>query len=421
MRVAVYGLGYVGLTAAACLARQGHGVVGIDVNETKVAQVARGRSPIREPGLEDLLAEAVRAGRLHCTTHGAEHLAQCDAALVCVGTPSGPDGAPSLAAVAEVSRQIAGAVDPRRRTPLTVITRSTLRPGTTDELIAPIFRACLRAEGMRAVEIVHNPEFLRESTAIADFLEPPRIVVGTADGGPSAAVAALNRGIDAPVFHTGYREAEFAKLVDNGFHAVKVTFANEMGRLSRQLGVSAARMHEIFVADTRLNISTAYTRPGGAFGGSCLPKDVRALQHLGCDVGAEIHLLEALLRSNESHKRFLYDEVVRDLRPGGSVLLLGLAFKAASDDLRESPKVDLARRLLRGGFRLAIHDPWVAPQQLVGANLGYAYATLPGFSDLLVSADEAASRRFDVAVDASGLAGRLAIDAGRIIDIEALA
>ena len=421
MRVAVYGLGYVGLTAAACLARQGHGIVGIDVNEAKVAEVNRGRSPIGEPGIEDLLAEAVRAGRLHCTTGGAAHLAECDAALVCVGTPSGPDGAPALAAVAEVSRQIAAAVDPRRRQPLAVITRSTLRPGTTDELIEPIFRTVLGAEGMRAVEIVHNPEFLREASAIADFLRPSRIVVGTADGRPSAAVEALHRGIDAPVFHTGYREAEFAKLVDNGFHALKVTWGNEIGRLCRGLGVSATRMHEIFVADTSLNISTAYTRPGGAFGGSCLPKDVRALSHLGGDLGANLHLLDALLRSNESHKHFLYEEVVRGLAPGASVLLVGLAFKARSDDLRESPAIDLARRLLRNGYRLAIHDPFVTPRQLLGANLGYAYANLPGLPDLLISAEEAGARRFDVAVDASGLAGRMTLDAGRVVDIHALA
>ena len=311
MRIAVYGLGYVGLTAAACLAKLGHGIVGIDVNEAKVAEINRGRSPIREPGLEDLLAAALGAGRLHCTTSGGEHLAGCDAALICVGTPSGPDGAPALAAVAEVSRQIATAIDPCRRTPLTVVTRSTLRPGTTDELIEPVFRAVLGVDGMRAVEIVHNPEFLREASAVSDFFAPARIVVGTADARPNAVVEALHRGIDAPVFHVGYREAELAKLVDNGFHALKVTWANEVGRVCRRLGVSASRMHEIFVADTSLNISTAYTRPGGAFGGSCLPKDVRALQHLGGDLGANVHLLDALLRSNESHKHFLYEEVVQ--------------------------------------------------------------------------------------------------------------
>jgi GDP-mannose 6-dehydrogenase len=222
-----------------------------------------------------------------------------------------------------------------------------------------------------------------------------------------------------PVFCTGYREAEFTKFVDNTWHAVKVAYANEIGRMCLKLGIDPQKVHEIFVSDTKLNISAYYMRPGGAFGGSCLPKDVRALQHLAGDVGASANLIDSLIRSNEAHKHFIYDYCTRHLAPGARVLLVGLAFKANSDDLRESPNVDLAGKLLRGGFRLSIHDPGVEPSKLVGQNLGYAYAHLPSWSSLLVSREEAESQAFDLVVDASGQGKSLNLRTARFIDVHA--
>jgi GDP-mannose 6-dehydrogenase len=419
MRIAIYGLGYVGLTAAGCLAKQGHSILGIDVNEDKVTQINAGRSPITEPGLEELLTAAVDAGRLEAAQHAGGRLAECDMALVCVGTPSAPDGSHNMSFIAEVSRQIAAGVNRDRREPLTVVYRSTIRPGTIETLIEPIFRSVLGGE-VGVIELVYNPEFLRESVGVKDFFSPSKIVVGTADGRPSARMEAMNEGLTAPVFYTGYREAEFTKFVDNTFHAVKVSFANEIGRICMQLGVSAKTVHEIFVADTKLNISPYYLRPGGAFGGSCLPKDVRALQYIAADVGANTHLIDSVLRSNESHKHFLFSHCLRGLPAQSSILMVGLAFKADSDDLRESPNMDLARRILQSGHRLSVYDPSLDPTKLVGQNLGYAYANLPSLNEILIDKATAESGRFDLVIDANGRSGELSLSGAKLININAL-
>ncbi|SEG59834.1 nucleotide sugar dehydrogenase [Bosea lathyri] len=420
MKIAIYGLGYVGLTAAGCLTKEGHEVVGIDVSERKVAEAAAGISPIKEPGLEELLGEAVGKGLLTCTTSGADRIQDCDMAIVCVGTPSGSDGAHNMSFIAEVSRQIATSVDRKRTTPLTVVYRSTIRPGTIDELIRPIFKATLGGD-VGVVELVYNPEFLREAVAIRDYFAPPKIVIGTHDGKSNERMEELNKNISAPVFYTGYREAEFTKFVDNTFHALKVTFANEIGRICLELGISASKVHEIFVADTKLNISPYYLRPGGAFGGSCLPKDVRALQYIAADVGVHAQLVDSLIRSNDTHKHYLFEHVTQRLAPGGSVLMLGLAFKRNSDDLRESPNVDMARKLLQAGYKLAIFDPALEPSHLVGQNLGYIFSHLPGLPDLLVSRDFILERSFDLVIDTSGAAKELPASIGPIVDINTLA
>jgi GDP-mannose 6-dehydrogenase len=419
MNVAVFGLGYVGLTAAVCLARDGHRVIGVDVNETKVGQANAGVSPISEPGLEELLKQAVGKGNLKCTVDPAEAIRSSDVAFVCVGTPTGSDGSHNLGYIAEVSRQIAQALDARRARPLTVVYRSTVRPGTVENLISPIFTAAMGGDS-KAVELVYNPEFLRETTAIKDFFQPPKIVVGTVDGLPNDRMEELNRNIKAPVFYTHYREAEFTKFADNTFHALKVAFANELGRVCQQLDVDVAKVHEIFVSDTKLNISKNYLRPGGPFGGSCLPKDVRALQFLSAEFGGNTHIIEAILRSNEAHKDYIFRRCSRDLEAGAKILLLGLAFKAQSDDLRDSPNVDLARRLLQKGFKLKVYDPDLRPHLLIGQNLGYAYSNLPTIGALLLTREAAESGSFDLVVDASGLAKGLSLQPARIIDIRAM-
>lgn len=421
MKIAIFGLGYVGITGAACLVREGHTVVGVEINERKSRAVASGRSPIFEPGVEELLAAGVREGRLTVVADARDAIADTDIAMVCVGTPSAPDGAHNMSYVMNVSKEIATALaDSARAEPLTVVYRSTMRPGSIEELIAPVFESVLGEKNAALVELVYNPEFLRESTAVADYLAPPKIVVGTKDGKPSTRIEALYSTIDAPTFVTRFREAEFTKFVDNTFHAVKVAFANEIGRFCVALGIDASKVHEIFISDRKLNISPYYCRPGGAFGGSCLPKDVRALQYLSDDTGSSAYLIESLLKSNEAHKRFLYELATKDLPKGSHVLMIGLAFKAGTDDLREAPQLDLARRLLQNGYRLSILDPAVKPDQLLGQNLGYAFAHLPNMAKLLVSEEVAASTTYDRVIDTNGRARGVALMPAPLININAL-
>lgn len=420
MKIAMFGLGYVGFTAMCCLASEGHKLIGIDVNPDKVEGILAGRSPIKEPGVGEMLTKALADGLIEAVTNIAGALDDCDMAIVCVGTPSAPDGGHDMRYIIDVTRQIAGELKPGRAKPLTVVYRSTIRPGTLDELIYPIFAARHGASTDSLVELVYNPEFLREATAVQDYFHPPKIVIGTRDGRPSANMEVLNANIDAPVFQVGFRESEITKFVDNTWHAVKVAFANEIGRVCMELGIRASQVHQIFVSDTKLNISPYYTRPGGAFGGSCLPKDVRALQRIAADCGAGTHLVDSLLRSNDAHKHALFRKVTAGLPAGARVLLAGLAFKAETDDLRESPNVDLARMLLQAGYDLAIFDPAVEAAQLVGANLGYVYARIPRLEALLVDQATAETGVFDRIIVTNATARLLNIAVDRVIDISRL-
>ncbi len=421
MKVAIFGLGYVGCTAAGCITSQGHEVVGVDVSESKVAAINEGRSPVREPGLDELIAEARAAGRISAVRHVGDVLDDCDIAIVCVGTPSGVDGAHNMSYIVQVTRSIAEAVSPDRKNPLTVAYRSTMRPGTCENMILPIFRAKLGEATEAAIEIVYNPEFLREATAIKDYFAPPKIVIGTIDGKPSEAMEKLHEGIEAPVFQTGIREAELTKFVDNSWHAVKVSFANEIGRVCQNLGISAKAVHEIFVSDTKLNISPYYLRPGGPFGGSCLPKDVRALQYIAADCGAATHLVDSLIRSNEAHKHHQFTLASEGLESGAKVLLVGLSFKAETDDLRESPAVDLARKLLDAGYNLDIYDPGLKPENLIGQNLGYAFAVLPDIETLLVDQKTAESSAYARAVATNRLVDTLSLGDTPVVDCSTIA
>lgn len=412
MKIAIFGLGYVGFTAACCLAHEGHVVAGIDVSDKKVRSIMDGRAPIIEPRVQDMLSKARATGVLTAASAIGDTLDDAQVAIVCVGTPSGVDGAHDMSYIAEVSRQIARATASGRGEKLTVVYRSTIRPGTIEELIMPIFRSVLGDNADDVIEIVYNPEFLREGSAVADYFAPPKIVIGTKDGQPNAAMDAINANIEAPRFNVGFREAEFTKFVDNTWHAVKVAYANEIGRVCLQLGVSAKQVHEIFISDTKLNISPYYLRPGSAFGGSCLPKDVRALQYISADTGAHTHLVDSLLRSNEAHKHRLYEYATEGLEPGAKVLLAGLAFKAGTDDLRESPNVDLARKLLTSGFELDIFDPGVQAENLIGANLGYAFSQLPVLETILVDKKTAEGRKYDRVIVANGTANALDLPDG---------
>lgn len=344
------------------------------------------------------MREGLAAGRISAYTEVGDRLHDCDMAIVCVGTPSAPDGAHNMTFIAEVTRQIAVAIGRERTSPLTMVYRSTIRPGTVEGLIVPILAAELGDSFEDIVELIYNPEFLRESSAVQDFFDPPKIVIGTVDGEPSARMDLLNQNLKAATFYVRVAEAEITKFVDNTWHAVKVTFANEIGRICMQLGLNTKSVHEIFVSDTKLNISPYYMRPGGAFGGSCLPKDVRALQYIATDCGANAHLVDALLRSNEAHKYRLFEYATQNLAPGASILLVGLAFKAHTDDLRESPNIDLARRLLQERYDLSVFDPAIDANKLIGANLGYAYTRIPTLSRLLVTREAAERRSWDCVI-----------------------
>lgn len=422
MKIAVFGLGYVGFTAACCLASQGHHVTGVDIDAGKVADITDGRPPFAEPGIAPMLAEQRRAGRLTATLSVEQALADAALAIVCVGTPSGPDGAHDMRHVIDVTRQITQGVatrPPQGR--LVVAYRSTLRPGTMRKLVTPVFAAMLGADWGRIVSLVYHPEFLREAQAVEDFFHPPKVVIGTETGKPDPVIAALHQGTNAPVFTTRFEEAELTKFVDNAWHAAKVTFGNEIGRLCQRLGLSATQVHDIFVADTKLNISARYLRPGGAFGGSCLPKDLRALQHLAADSGAQAHLIDSLLRSNDAHKNHQFDHVARDLPQGARVLVAGLAFKAGTDDLRESPNVDLTRKLIETGCAVSVYDPHLVPSRLRGRNLGYAYSHLPSIDSLLVDRATAEAGPWDAVVATNATARDLDLTAFRVIGTECIA
>ncbi|WP_138935594.1 nucleotide sugar dehydrogenase [Roseovarius arcticus] len=402
MKIVIYGLGYVGFTAACCLAREGHEVIGIDVNADKVNEINSGHSPIKEPQVDALLTTALEKGLIRAQTEISD-LVDVDLAIVCVGTPSSIDGSHDMGYIAKVTEQIADCLGTGRTEPLTVTYRSTFRPGTVRQLVEPIFQSRLGAQTDAAVEIVYDPEFLREGSAVNDFFAPPKIVIGTRDGKRSKVMDKLNEGLDAPVFNTGYEEAEITKFVDNSWHAAKIVFANEMGRVCHRMGISAKKVHEIFVSDTKLNISAYYTRPGGAFGGSCLPKDVRALQHMASEIGAYTHLIDSLVQSNEAHKTYQAQDIIAKLPKGGRVLMVGLAFKAQTDDLRESPNVDIARRLLQGGYQLSVYDPAIKPEDLRGQNLGYIFAFLPNVGELLVDKATAEAGPWDLVVASNSI------------------
>ena len=420
MRVAVFGLGYVGCTAAACIASQGHTVVGVDVSVDKVDTINAGRSPIVEPGIEELIAAAHAKSLLSATVEIGDTLDDMDIAIVCVGTPSGPDGSHDMGYIAQVTRAIAKSLKADRATPLTIAYRSTMRPGTTESIILPIFRSFFGDSTQAVVELVYNPEFLREAVAINDYFHPPKIVIGTIGGIPSRAMEDLHEGIEAPIFHVGIREAEVTKFVDNTWHAVKVAFANEIGRVCELADISARQVHEIFVSDTKLNISPYYLRPGGPFGGSCLPKDVRALQHLSADIGANTHLVDALMRSNDAHKHHQFLQVTQRVKPGDRLLLVGLAFKVGTDDLRESPQVDLARKLLAAGYRVDIYDSALSAQKLVGRNLGYAYANLPSIDTLLVDKHTAENTEYALVVATNALIRSLDLKDQAVVNLSVI-
>src|SRR5688572_26490154 len=380
MKVSVFGLGYVGSVSAASFAADGHEVIGVDVNAEKVRAINEGRSPIVEPGLEALLRAGVDSGRLRATTSTEEAVRETDLSLICVGTPSRKNGSLDLTYLTRVCEQI-GDVLKDKADYHVVVVRSTVLPGTTHAHVIPALEAHSGKKYGEGFGVAVNPEFLREGTALKDFRHPPLTLVGHNHAADAAPTKALYSDIEAPLFGTSIRVAEMIKYTSNAWHAVKVVFANEIGNLCKRVGVDSHEVMDIFCQDDKLNLSSYYLKPGFAFGGSCLPKDVRALQYRAKEVDLEMPLLNSVLGSNRLQVQHAIDRIVDTGKK--KIGLLGFSFKAGTDDLRESPMVILAEALLGKGYNLSICDRNVSLARLVGANKQYINEQIPHLSQHL--------------------------------------
>lgn len=380
MTIAVFGLGYVGTVTAGCLAAEGHSVIGVDISDAKVDLINRGISPIREPGTDDLIRENVEAGRLRATTDAAGVIAACDLSIVCVGTPSARDGRPDYQHIERVTRTIGLDLGTDRRH--TVAIRSTILPGTAAELIVPSLE---RVSGLTAGEdfgFAHIPEFLREGTAIRDYLSPPKTVIGTDDPRSAALLESLFETLPGPRFTVPVAVAEAVKFTDNVWHALKVGFGNEVGSICKSIGIDSHEVMNIFCQDTKLNISRNYLTPGFAFGGSCLPKDTRGFSFLARTNGVEVPIINSILDSNSRHVQRALDRILdTGLRRVG---VLGCSFKPFTDDLRESPVLELIERLLGKGLDVCVYDPNVEAEKLLGANRNFALEKIPHIASIMV-------------------------------------
>jgi GDP-mannose 6-dehydrogenase len=379
-RVSVFGLGYVGCVSAACFAKQGHSVVGVDVSAGKVDMLNAGQAPIVEQGIAELVAAMRAQGRLRATTDVRDGVLQSDISLVCVGTPSKPNGSLDLSYVERVCLQI-GAALREKSSRHTVVIRSTVLPGSTHEIAIPALEKGSGRVAGKDFAACMNPEFLREGTSIKDFFEPPFTLLGCDDPKDAAPVAELYAGLTAPLHVTATRVAEMIKYACNSFHGLKVGFANEIGNMCKALGIDSHDVMRLFCEDTKLNISPAYLRPGFAFGGSCLPKDLRAISYRARQLDVSTPILDATLESNEAQISRAFDMIMALGKK--RVGILGLAFKAGTDDLRESPNVTLIERLIGKGMSVAIYDREVTQAQIIGANREYIEREIPHIWSLM--------------------------------------
>ena len=401
MRIAIFGLGYVGSVSAACLATTGHDVVGVDVDPQKLRLVSEGKSPVTEPDLDELLAQAVQSGQLRVTSDTARAVRESNLSLVCVGTPSRRNGSLESTFLERVVEEIGQALSSHSDYHVVAI-RSTLLPGVLESKLIPLLE---RASGRRVGDdlgVCVNPEFLREGSAIRDFKNPPFTIVGESDPRAGDVLLQVYAHLDTPVRRVRPDEASMVKYASNAFHAVKVAFANEIGAISQPLGIDARRVMQIFCEDRDLNISPRYLQPGFGFGGSCLPKDLRALNYVAKDRDISTPLLASVLASNDAHIRRVVDIVLDSAKR--RVALLGLSFKSGSDDLRESPFVTLAEALIGKGLALRVCDPDVALGQLVGRNRAYIEERLPHVAQLMAEDWEALATDAEVVIIAKRIA-----------------
>ena len=382
LSVSVFGMGYVGSVSAACFAHVGHRVIGVDVSPQKVEMIAAGRTPIVEARMAELVEQGHRAGLLHATTNAQEAVCNSDISFVCVGTPSMRSGKLDLGYVERVVHEIGIALRQKKSHHVLVL-RSTVLPGTTESLVIPTLEKATGGRTGKDFTVCYNPEFMREGSAVADFLQPPYSVLGAQEKEHLRTVAELYRTVSAPIFETTIPVAEMVKYVCNAFHAVKIGFANEVGTLCKNLGVNTEAVTKIYTSDTKLNISPAYLSPGFAFGGSCLPKDLRALSHRAKELDVVLPLLDSILPSNTLHIDRAVEAVLRTNKK--KIAFLGLSFKPGTDDLRESPQVQMIKRLLGEGCQVRIWDRDVSLGRVTGSNRQYIEEVIPHIGSLLSS------------------------------------
>jgi GDP-mannose 6-dehydrogenase len=382
MKLSIFGLGYVGCVSAACFAKEHNEVIGVDVNPLKVEIINSGRSPIVEPRIEELIAEGVKQNRLRATIDAEEAVRESDISLVCVGTPGNHNGSLDMTFIKRSCQQIGEALASKTRHHVVVI-RSTMLPGTIERVVTPTLEVYSGKHAGRDFGVAINPEFLREGTSIDDFNHPPFTLIGANDPDTSAPLKRLYAHIQAPVICMGIKEAEMVKYTSNCFHALKVTFANEIGNICKALGVDSHIVMDAFCKDTKLNLSPYYLKPGFAFGGSCLPKDLRAIAYRARELDVEVPMLSSILVSNRQQVERAVDVVLQTGRK--KVGVLGLSFKSGTDDLRESPMVTLIETLIGKGLKLAIYDRDVEMARVFGANRQYIEREIPHISQLLQS------------------------------------
>jgi GDP-mannose 6-dehydrogenase len=380
MRISIFGLGYVGSVSLACLARDGHQLVGVDVDKTKLDLIRSGRSPIVEEGIQELMRDVVASGRVMVTNDARAAVLDTEVSFCCVGTPSSPNGGQNLAALLRCVEEIGAALRHKSEFHVVVV-RSTVPPGTVEEQLRTVLEERSGKQSGREFGLSFQPEFLREGSSIRDFDHPPFTIVGSDCERATEVLRSLFAHLPGEFLHTSIRVAEALKLVSNAFHAVKITFANEVGRICKELGVDSQEVMRLVCRDLHLNISSAYLRPGFAFGGSCLPKDLRALTHLARSSNVEVPMLANVLPSNQVHIEHVIDRVLELGRR--RVGMLGLSFKTGTDDMRESPLVTLAKRLIGEGCELRIFDPEVQLSRLLGANRNYIEQNIPHIGTLL--------------------------------------
>lgn len=380
MNIAVFGLGYVGCTSAACLSRDGHRVIGVDVNPAKVEAIRRGKSPLIEPGLDVLIEGSVAAGLIEATDDAAYAIKRSELVMICVGTPSHENGSLELKYVERVCRDIGRALAGKKIYTV-IIVRSTVLPGTAQARLIPLLEVEAHKKVGEGFGFCVNPEFLREGSAIADFDHPPYTVIGQSDERSGERVAQLYAHLDAPIYRVPLDVAEMVKYAGNAFHALKVVFANEIGNVCQIYGIDSHQVMDIFVQDIKLNLSPYYLRPGFAFGGSCLGKDLRALLYAARQRDVQVPMLESILPSNQLQVQKAVKMLLREGKR--KVGVIGLSFKPSTDDLRESPAIELVERLIGKGFELYIYDREVSLSQLHGSNRAYIDNVIPHIGSLM--------------------------------------
>lgn len=400
MKISIFGLGYVGAVSLACLGRDGHEVTGVDIDQNKLGLIASGKSPIVEAGIIDLMRDVVASGRIHVTDSAKDAIEATDLSFVCVGTPSQPNGSQNLDALIRLSEQIGRALKSKNEHH-TIVVRSTVQPGTVAKSVIPIIEKHSGKSAQKDFSVCFQPEFLREGCSVEDYDSPPMTVVGVVDPRAAEQLRELFGHLPCKFIETDIRTAETLKYACNTFHALKISFANEIGRICQALGSDSNRVMELLCEDKQLNISSVYLRPGFAFGGSCLPKDLRALLYLAKSHDVEVPMLAGMVPSNRLH----VDHAAKMILERGerSIGMIGLSFKSGTDDLRESPLVDLVERLIGKGMNLKIYDPEVRVSQLMGANKRYIEEVVPHIGSLMCeSVEEAMEGAAIVVVGLSG-------------------